>query len=700
MKIKLLTLLLTTVLCALKLSGAAVTLPLKNGEFHCQAMMSKTGMIPPVSPRFRFALTEKKIKITFQVPGKAGSAGGGVFSGEVFEFLLAPDAKGKDYFHFAVAPEGKYYTAKCKDSSVKLPLAVKVFKKSDHWGGELTIPRAAVKLDKVHENMVIRANFAATLFDNGVRRVVSWNPAATFHDLSTFGKITFSDNRQQIFAEEWSIKNGILQVKLNLPPAYKDFPQTLTTDRGSFTINKSNSKEKVLSYTLFDPRSQPVKFYSRFTVTVKDTKGKTVFTRSGEVTGFPPNFLKLDRFYYPVKSAELKFEHNFGKSAALKVCDQAGRLRLQLAPLPARGKLDISKLPPGSYRAEVRNPDTRTFRSFIVTPENFSAPAINGDAALGIRDGKLMLGNTPVFAVGGSSTARHALQFTPCFNLRSGDYGLLNNAIDLEGLPLWKLIRQPETGFQLLPDWESRLQHYLARNGAAKRKLSRLGYEAQLPFYDSAAKRGDGAKFHTGLYRRMKVSHPAMLFSIHVDDEKELSTYLPACDILECACWSSSFAEALYPNAVRDMRQVRKLAKEKPVIFWVGVSVPDNFTRTAEELRFAAYCAMICDLNGVIFHLGHGGISAGQSRLWSVVSGINAELGKIYPSFAAGTPMPELVKSCKGNFLYAVRKLNNQLIVAVVNLSPAEQKLRMLIHNRNINDIFTPLEAKIFYCNY
>ena len=196
------------------------------------------------------------------------------------------------------------------------------------------------------------------------------------------------------------------------------------------------------------------------------------------------------------------------------------------------------------------------------------------------------------------------------------------------------------------------------------------------------------------------LSFSFVLFSIHVDDAKEISNYLPACDVLECAYWSSSFAEALYPDAVKDMTQVRKLAKEKPVIFWVGVSVPDNFTRTAEELRFAAYCAMICNLNGVIFHLGHGGISAEQSRLWSVVSGINAELGQIYPAFAAGIPMPELVKSCRGNFLLAVRKLNNQLMIAVVNLSPAEQKLKMVIHNRTINDTFTPLEAKIFYCNY
>ena len=694
---KILTLLLTTLICALKLSGAAVTLPLNKAVFRCQAMMSKSGMIPAKSPQFEFALTEKEVKVKFQVPYPAGAVEG-VFSGEVFEFLISPGAAEKDYYHFAVNPAGKYYTARNKDTSVQLPLAVKVFKKADHWGGELTIPRAAVKLERVHENMVIRANFAATLFDNGVRRVVSWNPAASFHDLSTFGKITFSDRKEQIFVKAWGVQDGNLKIKLHLPPRYKDFPATLTTPWGTLTVKDGDTKE--LTTPLYNKDSLPVKFYSRFTVTVKDKAGKTVFSRSGETAGFPPYFLKLDRFYYAPQDKELSFEHNFPRESALKVYDQAGRLRLQCTPLPFRGKLDISELSKGCYRAVISSGNMRTSRSFIVTSSGFTAPEISSGAALDIREGKLVLGNTPVFAIGGSSTAKPALQFAPCFNLRSGDYGLLPNAIDLEGLPLWKLIRQPETGFRLLPDWEERLKRYLSGNAGAKRKISRLGYEAQLPFYDAAGKRGDGVKFHTGLYRKMKKAHPGMLFSIHVDDEKEVSRYLPACDIVECAYWSSSFAEALYPDLIKDMRNVRKLAKDKPVIFWVGVSVPDNFTRTAEELRFAAYCAMICNLNGVIFHLGHGGIAENQSRIWSVVSGINAELSAVYPRFASGTEMPELVKYCRGNFLWSLRKCGNTLMLAVVNLSPAEQKLTMKVHNHTINDIFTPLETKIYYYSY
>ena len=694
---KFIALLLTTLIFALELSGAAVTLPLNKAVFRCQAMVSKTGMIPETSPQFEFALTEKEVRVKFEIPFPAGAVKG-VFSGEVFEFLISPGAAEKNYYHFAVNPAGKYYTAHNKDTSVKLPLAVQVFKKPDSWGGEMTIPRAAIKLERVHENMVIRANFAATFFANGVRRVVSWSPAASFHDLSTFGQITFSDRKEQIFVKEWGVQRGELKIRLHLPPACKDFPVTLTTERGTLTVKKGNSKE--VSCPLYDSASLPVKFYSRFTVKVKDTAGKTVFSRSGEAAGFPPHFLKLDRLYYPEKSAELHFEHNFPPAAVLNVYDQRGRLLLQRAPLPPQGKLDISQLSPGNYRAAVSCANTRTSRSFIVTSSGFTAPEISSGAALDIREGKLVLGNTPVFAIGGSSTARHALQFVPCFNLRSGDYGLLPNAIDLEGLPLWKLIRQPETGFRLLSDWEERLQRYLSGNAGAKRKISRLGYEAQLPFYDAAGKRGDGAKFHTGLYRKMKKAHPDMLFSIHIDDEKELSRYLPACDIVECAYWSSSFAEALYPDLIKDMRNVRKLAKDKPVIFWVGVSVPDNFTRTAEELRFAAYCAMICDLNGVIFHLGHGGIAENRSRIWSAVSGINAELSAVYPRFAAGTEMPELVKYCRGNFLWSVRKCGNTLMLAVVNLSPAEQKLTMKVHNYTINDIFTPLETKIYYCNY
>ena len=84
---RIIALLLTTLICALELSGAAVTLPLNKAVFRCQAMMSKSGMIPAKSPQFEFALTDKEVKVKFQVPYPAGAVEG-VFSGEVFEFLI------------------------------------------------------------------------------------------------------------------------------------------------------------------------------------------------------------------------------------------------------------------------------------------------------------------------------------------------------------------------------------------------------------------------------------------------------------------------------------------------------------------------------------------------------------------------------------------------------------------------------------
>jgi hypothetical protein len=97
----------------------------------------------------------------------------------------------------------------------------------------------------------------------------------------------------------------------------------------------------------------------------------------------------------------------------------------------------------------------------------------------------------------------------------------------------------------------------------------------------------------------------------------------------------------------------------------------------AEELRAAVYCALINNISGVIFHLGHGGLRQERTRLWSLISGINAEIQPIYREFASGKEIPGFVRKVKGNFAYSVRKCGNVIRMLAVNLNPAEQTLDM-----------------------
>ena len=148
----------------------------------------------------------------------------------------------------------------------------------------------------------------------------------------------------------------------------------------------------------------------------------------------------------------------------------------------------------------------------------------------------------------------------------------------------------------------------------------------------------------------------------------------------------------MMPNLPEDMKMVRKKAGHRPVILWLGGSIPNPVCRTAEELRAAVFCAAALDINGVIIHLGHGGLASSRARLWSLISGINREINSFYADFASGIKTPGFIKELKGDFLVSARKCGPKTLVLVVSLSAGEQTMLLKTQAGEIRKKLTPYE--------
>ena len=148
----------------------------------------------------------------------------------------------------------------------------------------------------------------------------------------------------------------------------------------------------------------------------------------------------------------------------------------------------------------------------------------------------------------------------------------------------------------------------------------------------------------------------------------------------------------MMPSLNKDMKTLRSKAGKRPLIYWLGGSIPNPRCRMAEELRAAVYCAVINNINGVIFHLGHGGLGPDRTRLWSLISGINAEIQPIYREFASGRELPGFIREIKGKFVYSVRQCGNSIRMIAVNLSPEEQTLDMKTSSGNFKIKLTAFE--------
>ena len=641
---------------------------------------------------------------TFTAAGKAGDEMS-VFGGDVFEFQIAPAGQNGVYYHFAVSPSGRMYTARCRD--MKWDPAGTVLENrvsGTEWHFRLAVPFRDLNAAMPKPGEVWRINLARSDVSSGPSRInSSHSGAADYHDLTQYSEVVFGKDAPadaSILLTDIQPKNNFLQMDFtsrdrNEIPLRVEFyaegrlcsSQEAVMRKGSLTVR-----------TPFPFRKMPLKIGIQTRIVLKNAgNGKILCCTSG-ILSATASQLQLDRFYYTPSDPMIRFRHELSGKVSAKLYDGTGK---PVRPVTSGNSIPLSGLQPGRYVLEVSNGKIAASRILFLLERPLALGPLPAGGSLTVSGGQLCYGGKPVFLLGLSSTPKSFLQFSDAFNFSYNRAGVRKNSVILGSLPGGKLIRKPFVGRIFPPDQEyfENLSSWVRKAAPGKNRiLWRISYEAQIP---KAVKNSEGTlvpedtgDFMYKIYQTAKKADPSRIYTIQTDHPDRIKDLSRACDVFEVAL-SSSYAEDMIPNLQQNMLRVKnEAAPGKPVIFWLGGTIPNRYCRLAEEIRAAVYLSVLHGFSGNIIHMGHGFLPPERSRLWSLLSGIHAEIESFYDEWAAGKEIP--VKIPAPFIGKAVKTPSGKTLLMVINPTPGELILPCSLPGVPQNDLFTGYEPKIY----
>ena len=445
-------------------------------------------------------------------------------------------------------------------------------------------------------------------------------------------------------------------------------------------------------------RNLPLKTGIPARIVLKNARTGEILCQSAGILPMPAGMLQLDRYYYVPADSAINFRHDLSGEVTVRLYDSSRKV-IRTA---AGNSIPLAGLAPGRYVLEAANERNAASRVLFVLDRAPALGPLEADQMLTVSGGRLCRGGKPVFLFGLSPTAKSFPQFSDAFNLLFNRAAVRKNAVILAAPAGGKLIRQPFLARVFPPE-----QVFLEKLSAQVRqyrnlpvpRLWRISYEAQIPLAvkdaDGKLVSADSKDFMYNVYQTLKKNVPEMIYSIQIDSPSRIRDFAPACDVLEIAFWSSSYARTMMPNLQRDMLRVKHdVGPDKPVIFWLGGTIPDKVSRLAEEIRAAVYLSVINGFSGNIIHMGHGFLPPERSRLWSLLSGIHAEIESFYDAWAAGKEIP--VKIPEPFIGKAVRTPSGETLLMVVNPSPNEVLFSCSLRGVPKDDLFTGFEPKLY----
>ena len=641
---------------------------------------------------------------TFKAAGKPGNEMS-VFGGEVFEFQIAPAGQNGVYYHFGISPSGYMYTARCRDTRWEPSRDVLENRvDGNQWHFRLSVPFSDFHAAAPKPGEVWRMNLARTDVSSGQERIISSHSGAgDFHDLTQYSEVVFGKDApagssvllQDVRREQDRLLldfNSRLRSRLPLRlELYADGKLCSEAD----TVMQDGS----LSFQMPLPfRNLPLKTGVQAQVILKNARTGEVLCRTAGILSMPSGMLQLDRFYYDPSDSVIRFSHGLSGKVAVRLYDDCGKA-VRMAD--SGNSIPLSGLNPGRYVLEAANGRSTASRVLFLlerTPELGPLPA----GSLTIAEGRLCRGGKPVFLIGLSPTAKSFPQFSGAFNLLFNRAAVRKNAVLMGSLPGGKLIRQPFLARVFPPEREflEKVSAQVLKNRKSQLpRLWRISYEAQIQL----AVKNDGGTLvpqdskdlMLKIYRTAKNADPELIYSIQIDNPSRIKDFAPSCDVLEIAFWSSSYARSMMPNLQSDMLRLKRDAGPgKPVIFWLGGTIPDKACRLAEEIRAAVYLSVLHGFSGNIIHMGHGFLPPERSRLWSLLSGIHAEIESFYDAWATGKELPVTIPE---PFIgKAVKTPSGETLLMVINPSPNEVNFTCRLPGVPENDRFTGYEPKIY----
>ena len=679
------------------------------GIFH-----RKNGMWQSAASRLELGYSAKGLVLDAVLtvpPGKKFKAAGktgneiSVFGGEVFEFQIAPAGQNGVYYHFAVSPSGFMYTARCRDMKWNPAGTVLENRVSGtEWHFRLTVPFRDLDAAPPQRGEVWRINLARSDVSSGEGRInSSHSGAADFHDLTQYSEVIFGKDApadSSILLTNIQPKDNLLQLDFTsrlrneIPLRIEFYTEGRLCSSQDAVMRKGSLSVQVP----FPFRKMPLKIGIPAHMVLKNAGSGKILCRNFGILSAPAEQLRLDRFYYTPSDSKICFRHDLSGTVSVRLYDDTGK---QVRTVTSGNFIALSGLQPGRYVLEASNNQIAVSRILFLLERPLALGPLPAGQSLTVSGGQLCYGGKPVFLLGLSTTPKSFLQFSDAFNLSFNRAGVRKNSVILGSLPGGKLIRKPFVGRIFPPDneyFESLSAWSRKATPGKNRILWRISYEAQIP---KAVKNSEGTFVpeHTGdfmfkSYQTVKKADPSRIYSIQTDRADRIRDLSRACDVFEVAL-SSSYAEDMIPNLQQNMLRVKKeAAPGKPVIFWLGGTIPNRYCRLAEEIRMAVYLSVLHGFSGNIIHMGHGFLPPERSRLWSLLSGIHAEIESFYGEWVSGKEIP--VKIPAPFIGKAVKTPSGNTLLMVINPTPGELILPSILTGVPKNDLFTGYEPKLY----
>lgn len=585
---------------------------------------------------------------------------------ESVELQICPDPARGIYYHIGVNPAGDLYTAKKRDTSWE-PARLKVDVKD--WSKVvIDVAYSDLEQKKPAAGSAWKINFCHTRAKGDYTENFSWSGVSDFHDYNNFGTLYFGVSPQPVVILE---EQSAIHARARVVNGANHTLELLEDGKlwlGSF------SKAGKWQFSAPKNFELPIKSSVRRTWRLKDKSGKILWERSA-LSGFDNRpFLEIDRYYFTPADKKLNWKSAFqGKKEFLL----SGPVSRKWSSEEEKGSADLPATP-GRYLLTVRHGNCRFARVLVVLPAEPLPRVCNGKWE---RKGDyLCCGGRMRFLTGGCQTKVLKLHYGPCFTLANIPVGQTPGALAVNAMRGKKLRRSPEGTGYVFPGNEEKVLNYFKSEALKLNtqtlQISRISYEAQMKSwlsYGGKLHLQNSASFYKKIYDEMKKYAPDQLFSLQVDKQETVPLFAPACDVMEVAVRGSYFADPM-PQIAQEIRKVRQAAPGKILVHWFGVTVPDNYSRSAEELRAELYLAFINGSAGAIFHLGHGFLPAERSRLWSVISSTGAEIDEMMEEFHRGKAVS--VKEQPG-FQIALRDCGSYWLLVAVNCSSKFQRLKV-----------------------
>lgn len=674
---------------------------------ECGAFIARKGVCSLSEPsRIRLSYNKDGIVLEaslYPPPGKKFSCKGkknddmALFGGSVFEFQLAPPAQKGVYYHFALSPSRWMYTAKKQDMKWE-GMGVQYVSKcipEKEWRFTLTVPFRSLGEKPPRKGDVWRFHMGKsveTAFEKVEHSSISG--ARDYHKVEQYGFLVFGKKAP---LEQSMVLSQIVPRGKNYTFYFrsenKADPGTLyysladSSHGGVLPLQKS--RQAGLQEVTFSPLRpggvMPLKENIALSLCIRRRNNDVLYRGNVSLSVKELSSVSLDRFYYTPSDPGIRYTHTLpGKCRA--VVKRGGNIVHTEKNVSCSGTLSFAKLKlaPGRYVFEVTDGLHAVQQLFFVLKSVPALPPLKKGVGLEIRkDRTFSMGGESLYLLG-LSRARVAIPYKSVFNFSYNPAGARENAVVMPGMPGGKLVRKPFTGRIYGDDSQylKRLADYVCKWKDGKRGVFHLlSYEASIPAVvrDSGGKvvPGSPADLLKRAYRTAKSLAENSLFSIHVDRANQIPFYAASCDIFQCALYSSSYGEDMIPCLEKDLEKLRIAVPDKPLIYWLGGTIPHYQYRIAEEIRCGVYLSILKGMAGNIIHMGHAPMPLSRTRMWSLLGGLPVEIEGFYKDFASGETLDFSLEK-ESPFAAAMRKLpGGGRILIVVNTKATEERLSL-----------------------